>query len=341
VPLDDSHPKVVVFIVGWRQTKQGKRKGPIGTGFIVRRESEGSPGRIDEYVVTAAHGVLSGAETWVRFNTLSGGTRDEPVAKWFTNAPSDVAVAPLDAEVLGDIDYRAVWFDHTISQDSASRHIYWPTAGDPVFFIGLLDKLSAMDAANVPMVRGGTLGRLYQPDVPFGQPDGSIWTLPFAHLIDCRSYAGFSGSPCFVEITERSRDEREAAKVPRSTVSPTQQNPNYLATLLLGLVSGHFDDWSPTREKDTKTSTDVQSRVNTGVGLVTPADDIREILNDDEELMEMRAKADAEASRPDDSQVAVPDSLGGEPSEFAEFEALTEKLLRVPKKELDDKLKEA
>jgi len=59
----------------------------------------------------------------------------------------------------------------------------------PFHYVGLLEPL------NRPMARSGTLGAVYQTGIK--HPDGYQYV---AHLGDCRSYGGFSGSPCFLEM---------------------------------------------------------------------------------------------------------------------------------------------
>jgi hypothetical protein len=122
-----------------------------------------------------------------------------------------------------------------------------------------------MTDANIPMVRAGIIGRLWQDRLPVRRHPEDETKYITAHLIDCRSFAGFSGSPCFV-----------------------QQAIGYQArTGLLGLMGGHFDDWMGARErtglsadgKDKWTvSDDLEAPVSTGVGYVIPVEFISETL---------------------------------------------------------------
>jgi hypothetical protein len=61
--------------------------------------------------------------------------------------------------------------------------------GTQVFYIGLLSPLDR------PMARSGTIGALDQEGID--HKDGFTYT---AHLVDCRSYGGFSGSPVFAAV---------------------------------------------------------------------------------------------------------------------------------------------
>ena len=98
VPLDDTYPKAVVFIIGWAQKRRDQRREkPVGTGFIVSMIAPlQAPVLMHSYVVSAAHGLRDERrDTWVRFNKADGGTHDEPVPKWYCHPAGNVAVAPL------------------------------------------------------------------------------------------------------------------------------------------------------------------------------------------------------------------------------------------------------
>ena len=64
--------------------------------------------------------------------------------------------------------------------------------GDTVFFIGLLRNLAPMAEAGVPMVRSGTVGRMWQQRIP--ARTGLTHAELTGHLIDCRAYQGMSGA---------------------------------------------------------------------------------------------------------------------------------------------------
>src|SRR6266540_440909 len=139
-----------------------------------------------------------------------------------------------------------------------------------------------MGERNIPMTRSGCVGALNVPNVPIGPPENRRYVE--AHLIDCRSYAGFSGSPCFVQ-----RDMR------RSPHYDDESGRVDTETALLGVVSGHFDMWGTARltgDLPMEPGT-VQVPVNTGVGVVTPAKAIKELM-DMEELSEDRKRVEEE-----------------------------------------------
>jgi hypothetical protein len=147
-----------------------------------------------------------------------------------------------------------------------------PALGDRVYFLGLLALPGArgMTEKNVPMVRSGTIGAMYQDDLPVEWPDKSIRKFQ-AHLIDCRSYGGFSGSPCFFQRDRGFTGVREG-KQRRGQV-----------TFLLGLISGHFDQFSSARIRgDLADAGSIEVPINSGVGIVTPVEKIVEVLRMEE-----------------------------------------------------------
>jgi hypothetical protein len=105
--------------------------------------------------------------------------------------------------------------------------------------------------------------------------------------------------------------------------------------VLCGLLTGHVSDEDPQRDIP-------PSRY--GVGVMLRSHEIKEALMTDERREERR-RWDAElaaarqARQPSvqDTSFAEPPS---EPDEFGRFEDLSRMLVQVPKKELDDKLKE-
>ncbi len=283
VPLDDVFAECVSFIVTDVVAPDGTpERQPLGTGFFLSHPTQASlpPGsNLHEYLVTAAHVVRGVAQTMVRVNTGDGGVEDLPVPEWTYHPTEDVAVAP-------------VAFDRSRTKQQP----LWPGVipilsdyrlGERVYFVGLLGRLSAMVKSNTPIVRSGTLGRLDQPGIPLRWPNGDLVYVT-AHLIDCRSYNGFSGSPCFIQ--------KDAIHVPNpgfssDTFKPAEQSG------LLGVVAGHFDDMAElTVSRDAYVLPDgsrVRAPVNTGVGVVTPARYITETLQL-EELVEMRKDIEAE-----------------------------------------------
>jgi hypothetical protein len=275
MPLTETYPQTVVFVIALGTKRNQSVHKPIGTGFVVGVPSA-IPNDTHMYVVTASHVIASGEPTWLRFNTPEGGFVDYSVSEWFSLDPTaDVAVTPVtltDQMRTSFVSLDAFLDSHTELSTSL---------GDIVYFIGLLANMRAMAEANIPMVRSGTLGRLYQMDVPMKRPDNTIFRVT-GHLIDCRSFGGFSGSPCFVQF------EHRQVGIPAIMTGKVQET----STHLLGLISGHWNDPQEAKPAGNAFQTGTfEYEINTGVGIVTPVEFIREALNL-EELVEMRRDSD-------------------------------------------------
>jgi len=194
MPLNDKYPRAVTFVIRpVQRNSRPRRLEPVGTGFVVRVPTR--DGSLFDYVVTASHVVDGATESYVRIATVDGKYRDEPVDEWVHHDNADVAAAKLHRR--DDMD--VLWVPAAGLSWPGSRRLS-PDLGDRVYFLGLLALPAARDMAerNVSMVRSGTVGALYQNDIPHKWPDGTTRRFE-AHLVDCRSFGGFSGSPCFFQ----------------------------------------------------------------------------------------------------------------------------------------------
>jgi len=129
-----------------------------------------------------------------------------------------------------------------------------PLLGALLHYVGLLAPLDR------PMARSGTIGAIDQIGI---EHDGG-YVYP-CHLIDCRSYGGFSGSPCFVEFPFPSLTPR-SPPVPIPEPDEPVGRIRYVH-LLCGMFTEHFDDEDPMK---------AVSRL--GIGYVLPADLVYEGL---------------------------------------------------------------
>jgi hypothetical protein len=277
VPLPETYPKGVVFI-GHRSDGRDRL---VGTGFFVSIR-----GRILQptYVVTAAHVVEGAAQTFVRLRT-TGGPRNVVIEDWFFHGVHDVAVAPID--VPFDHDMTTTGIEQFIDDPDALPPPLWGgiEVGDDVYFIGLLGKVKAMRDRLIPIVRTGVLGAPWVENVPVKRSPVDATRNITAHLIDCRSFGGFSGAPCYLQKS-------------RAVAGDGGVNTQY-RTLLLGLIGGHFDDWTSTKQRmvlvddddddqhddeSYSISNDIKAPVSTGIGYVIPVEFARETLMRDELL---------------------------------------------------------
>jgi hypothetical protein len=221
VPLNNSYPLAVTFIVEPRLQDDGTTER--------RHRSRLAPASLSTYPAESRacssstslrpHVISGERETHVRIGTRDGGSRVLRIREWVHHPRADVAAASLPNQGYDDL--------HLLNIPAASlqwaRIGEWrPFLGDRVHFVGLLALPRARDMTekNVPMVRSGTIGALYQEHVPVQWPGGSIRKVQ-AHLIDCRSYGGFSGAPCFFQrddqptgVSERQGRQRSVSRTP-------------------------------------------------------------------------------------------------------------------------------
>ncbi len=130
------------------------------------------------------------------------------------------------------------------------------------------------------MARSGTLGAIYQDDVP--HTDDYEYT---CHLGDCRSYGGFSGSPCFLEITMTGLEEVEPPMPPEPGLGKV--GAMKYAHPVCGMVTEHLEA--------------VGRPESSLVGVVTilPNDYIWKALMESPEIVKERQEKDATPSEPE------------------------------------------
>ncbi len=269
VPVDQRYVKMVVPIIGTPGDDPASRS-LRATGFLVAVTAGSEEHTLQfAYVVTAAHVVRSGHDFAVRVRTADGAGAEQPIEEWFFHPSEDVAVAPFRYQSSYDVSI----FPKELFYDRGDIYAS-PLLGDFVYFIGLLSGVDELERRGALMVRSGTVGALYQDHVPVQIGPQSVVQVT-AHLIDCRAYKGFSGSPCFAQFTRWGRE-----KTPRLGLALPDE-----FTLLLGVVAGHFDQETDVRAAAYDDAGKVS--VNTGVGIVTPVEHIIETLDLDE-LVSMR-----------------------------------------------------
>lgn len=283
MPLGPYMINTVVRIIGDREQDRSTGKwirGPIGTAFYVRVNSEAGDGHYS-YIVTAHHVIDPQPKPELVFpdpHTPGGLYPPQPTerADWL--------------EPLGDkVDLAVLPFSRPhgffVNQLELDKHIL-PSLpapallGMPFYYTGLLEPI------NRAMARSGTLGAIYEKDIE--HKDHYEYD---CHLGDCRSYKGFSGSPCFLEIALPELVEKPPPVPPEPGVGPLGRL-RYLHPVC-GVVTWHLE---PPEDREEASL----------FGLVTilPSDYIWNALMCPE-LVEKRKEADAMPIEPE----AVPKNL--------------------------------
>lgn len=254
----------VCFVIGDRRDPRSGMvtRGPVGTAFFAA-----VPWRPDDpmadgdsfcvYVVTAAHLVTGPDQSSIRMRGPDGkvvGDWDDP--EW-TITEHDLAFALFPRSMPG-ASVSALQLAEPDEKFSPFK------LGEQVYYVGLLADMPHMERENIPVVRSGNLAAWNQPHVPI--KNGLRVT---AHLIDCRSFGGFSGSPCLLQFTQNVLSYEGG----RSLITPIYN------TYLIGMLTGHYDDNYLERQQGSPVL-----KLNVGVGIVMPTEQIRHALNSDEQV---------------------------------------------------------
>jgi Trypsin-like peptidase domain len=324
MPLDGRMLYSAVRLIGdrTRDEKVGRERLPIGTGFFVIVQSKAMPSAADTYLLTAHHVVRSQTDVEVEIADPFNAGRLHPRLKtrgWCQPVEGlDLAVAPFERP--DEYGALALQMDYHLVET-----LNVPLGAD-FHYVGLLGPLDR------PMARSGTIGALNQEGVPLKRYEYA------AHLADCRSYGGFSGSPCFAEYAFPSLTPKEPP-APLPECSGDVGRMRYLH-LLCGMFTGHLTsdpDEEPEDEIDERFAAELVSRY--GVGIILPSDAIWRALMTPE-LQKKRQENDrarleaAEKLKPTIEEVGAADD-----DEFDRFEDLTRKLVQVPKPAMDEKRK--
>lgn len=271
---------------------------PKATGFLLVTMEEGLDFQFP-YLATAEHvvsGLLSrGHEIYCRLNLKDGSVlvRKLPKNWWYhpdaERYSTDVAMTDflVDRNIV-DHDY--------IPLPPERRNILRPSygLGDEIFMIGLFKSHHGRER-NIPIVRLGTIAAM--PEEPiFTEYCGFM----DAYLVEMRSIAGLSGSPVFLNVQALSSDPSDhpdemykldvkgktmsmlSGSLEFETTRPRfswKRNPeelNWFRYRFLGLVHGHFD--VPNLSEDIVVDDLEGSGINTGIGVVVPAEKILETL---------------------------------------------------------------
>ncbi len=263
--MDDTYDAYRVF----------RKNQAIGTFFVTQAPSPG--GNELAWMVTCRHVVEE------RTSALMGLMRTasnhlvrfgNPAPPWLfpDDASVDLAVAPFDPPPNTGVVFRAISIEQSWESFGPKQ---LPMAGLDVYFPGLLASPSTSSATRMgyPVVRSGTVAAVDQPNVTWTTSHGKrqerrTWRTPTfnTHLIDVRSFGGFSGSPCFVQykLPGPKRDDQgwpeawiESAL--RSGNDPEAIGQLHTFTVWWGMFAAHIGE--------------------SGIGVVIPTSVITDILS--------------------------------------------------------------
>lgn len=289
MPLPDGILKIAVRI-----TTLGRLEG---TGFLIR-----VVGDADSYlyVATAHHVINNQLEIAVEAPEpfTNGGMYDPiPVSDWRQPLPCvDLAVAPLPV----DQPHEATWLETVLPLPGRTQ----PDLGQHIFYVGIFVPLDR------PMARSGTIGALFQDGIPHSH---GKYTFD-AHLVDCRSYRGFSGSPCVAEFAFPVLDASWGPTwIPGAGTNKDEGRPMggmQYYTVLCGMFTSHFS------VEDRPDANGAASRY--GVGVMLPSSEIRRALMTED--MQAERRQERIAVRAADQPPLQDASVQSANPEFGRFE---------------------
>lgn len=258
-------------------------RGVIGTGFFIRVPFQrgGMIGN-HRYVVTADHVLTEQFNIEIRAHNNRGELGAPyaiPIKHWCRPLPGyDLAIAPLTGHPgpgptgTADIDDLAVTPPHL---------------GAAIVYAGILTALNKP----VTMARSGTIAARDVEGLKFDHH----FSFP-AHLVDCRSYDGFSGSPCYSQQDLVIVDPPAAANAvrrntPRIAADIDAHVPGgqwavghpYTHIELVGMFTNHTTELDDPRPADKDSTGHRKGAINRyGIGVMLRATDIRRALLSDE-----------------------------------------------------------
>jgi hypothetical protein len=259
---------------------------PGGTAFFVRVPDEGNSGHEWTYIVTARHNLseIVGQDIYVRVNHASDesklGYKDFRTSKadWFQHDSADVAAALFIADDEVMLSLRSIPLVPTTEGYGRIANYLnqrYPkgvpvSLGEDLFFPGLFIQ-SAGKNRNLPIVRFGNISRMPTEEPILLETKGYGKEEIRAYLAEFHSWGGHSGSPVFWRYVANISEEFVINNQKRTVMVS-----RHFVAAFLGLVTGHFD--IPTKTKRGGEQEDLMTKVNSGMAIVTPAENVRELL---------------------------------------------------------------
>lgn len=260
----------------------------IGTGFFCSVPSV-LPGLRHSYLVTDRHVIRDTkaegySEFYVRLNLANGRSVSAAIPdNWIypENPAVDLAVLPvtLPSEVAGiKAQLLTIQCENFVTEEVIKEHGIG--VGDNLFITGLFSHHWGYQR-NIPIVRTGIIASM--PEEPFVTKEGGLYD---GYLIETRSIGGLSGSPVYVYLDAwRPQYHKDVS------VFNTRRLEWRIYTL--GIVRGHWDLERQDEAGDVSLAAKLENkeieRLNTGIAVVTPIQEVQKILQG-EELMKHRER---------------------------------------------------
>lgn len=329
MPLSMSKLSASVRIIGDEEVPGSKipvmRRAVIGTGFLCAVASAKIPGHRYPYVVTAHHVIEDQNPGRIEVQAPEPMSQGQEL-----QAPVTVTdwVQPVEKLDLAVARFSGVsngkWAGLTLDMHFLPPEAH-PDLGADVHYVGILEEFDRV------MARSGTFGALYQEGLD--HPGAGGYEYP-AHLVDCRTYNGFSGSPCYAVYAFPvlvPLDYHLLPDIPRSAEEMEQPRRSIdYHSLFCGMVTWHLTE--------RKSATASQY----GVVVVMPSSEIwkglmSKELQDERDAEDEHILAYNRTTGPQPTNVSTAGAQKDEESEFDRFQTLARQLVNTPKPKPDEK----
>lgn len=241
---------------------EGEKYKFYGTGFFVSIKISETESRV--FVITARHVIdkaaMHGAnDIYLRLNNTSGKAAflKTDLIKWKPPTDKSVDLMALPCAPK-NCDYKCIPLNMFV--DSEVQREQNVSLGDEVFVMGMFANRLG-ESRNLPIARIGNVASFGEEKIrvkTFGDMD--------AHLIECRSIGGISGSPVFLQLG-----------------NSRLVNNNFVvgagpSIYLLGVIHGHYDSYLSDQDTQVEDSVGKSVGINTGIAIVTPAEKARGLI---------------------------------------------------------------
>ncbi len=285
VKVPEDYLRSVVFICVEEPRKEDSKKlVPRATGFLVRSA------RID-YLVTARHVVEEAHDyddLYIRFNRTEGPFVEVPTKRddWLLHDAADVAAIRVPWSTLparlkpADLDVVSLKRSEFIGPGPDYKYLgtaaglgavtLQPQVGHEICFLGLFSQHYGQER-NLPIARFGHISRM--PSLVQLERTGGTPFETMAYLAEFHSWGGHSGSPAFFFHPFMVEDKDK---------SGTIIGVDYIWVAgFMGLLSGHYEISKKARTTGDILGT-IQTKLNTGVALITPAEAVVQLLESED-----------------------------------------------------------
>lgn len=249
---------------------------PVGTFFLLQVLNGRGIAGADVFMVTARHLIEQFDNIEALMRDVGGDPITWPVSEWAlpSDPVIDIAVARWEYPEEANLPFRAIPSDDSYENFDPGAP---PKAGVSVYFVGLLAPLRDLAMRGVPVVRTAAVSAWNESGVIWRdrEPPFRQWRAEHAHLIDTRSFGGFSGGPALLQHTfpgprEKPMPESWAMRTKKAGNDPNAMGDIHTMTMWCGMFTAFIDE--------------------TGIGVVVRSADIMEFIENSPKVQVMREK---------------------------------------------------